>query len=84
MPLIFGLICLALGISLAVVWWTPAFVAALQVLLVIALLFCGLVLSLVGYSAIKADREFREAVSGDGESRKSDDSDGAPAKPSGS
>jgi hypothetical protein len=66
MPLLIGIILLALGLSLCVMWWSPAFVAALQVLLVISLLLWGLILTLVGYSAMKASREFEEAVnSGD-------------------
>ncbi len=60
-PLLLGIILLAFGISLAVVAWSPLFVAALQVFAVIVLLFSGLILSLVGYSAIKAEREFVES-----------------------
>jgi multisubunit Na+/H+ antiporter MnhG subunit len=58
MPLIFGLILLALGASLVALWWSSAFAAALQVLLVFFLLLAGLVLSVVGYSELKAAREF--------------------------
>lgn len=58
MPLLFGLAMMALGGSLALVWWTPAFIAALQVCLVCALLLGGLVLVLVGYSELKARRDF--------------------------
>jgi hypothetical protein len=68
MPLIFGLICLALALSLTVFWWSPAFLAAFQVLLVLFLFFAGLILSLVGYSAMKASREFTEAVTSDSDS----------------
>jgi ABC-type siderophore export system fused ATPase/permease subunit len=67
MPLLIGIICLALGISLAVAWWSPAFVAALQVLLVVVLLLWGAISTLVGYSALKAAREFQEAVNQDEE-----------------
>jgi hypothetical protein len=63
MPFIYGLILLALGISLVVVWWSPVFVAVLQVLLVGALLLWGSILALVGYSEMKARREFNESVS---------------------
>jgi hypothetical protein len=62
MPLLIGIIFLALGLSLCVMWWSPAFVAALQVLVVISLLLWGVILTLVGYSAMKASREFDEAV----------------------
>ena len=65
MPLIIGLIALALGISLTVAWWSAAFVAALQVLFVVSLLFWGLVLVLVGYSEMKAAREYDEAAHGE-------------------
>jgi hypothetical protein len=61
-PLLLGIVLLALGVSLAVVWWSAAFVAALQVLCVTGLLLFGVVLSLVGYSSLKAQREFREAL----------------------
>ena len=56
MPLIYGLVLLALAISLAVLWWSAAFVAALEVLLVVALFLAGLVMALVGYSSTKAKR----------------------------
>lgn len=65
MPLIYGLISLALAAFLTAIWWTPAFVAALQVLFVIGLFFGGLIFALVGYSEMKAAREFKDAVSGD-------------------
>jgi hypothetical protein len=63
MPLLIGIICLALGVSLAVAWWSAAFVAALQVLLVVALLLWGLISTFVGYSALKAGREYDEGAS---------------------
>ena len=56
-----GLIFLALGISLAVIWWNT-FVLALQGIVVLALLLGGVIAVLVGYSEIKAAREYREAV----------------------
>ncbi len=62
MPLLIGIICLALGVSLAVVWWSPAFVAALQVLFVVVLLLWGAISTLVGYSALKAVREYDESI----------------------
>jgi ABC-type transport system involved in cytochrome bd biosynthesis fused ATPase/permease subunit len=62
MPLLIGIICLALGVSLAVAWWSPAFVAALQVLLVVVLLLWGAISTLVGYSALKARREYDESI----------------------
>lgn len=62
MPLLLGIVLLALGISLAVAVWSPAFVAALQVFAVVVLLFSGLVFSLVGYSALKAARCWEEAL----------------------
>ena len=49
---------LALGVSLVALWWSSAFAAALQVLLVVFLLLAGLVFSVVGYSELKAAREF--------------------------
>jgi len=60
--LLIGIVLLALGISLAVAVWSPAFVAALEVFAVVVLLFCGLVFSLVGYSALKAARSWEEAL----------------------
>jgi hypothetical protein len=71
MAIITGLILLALGISLLVVWWSPAFIAALQVLVVLTLLFWGMISVLVGYSEKKAAREYKEAFAGtDGIKRK--------------
>jgi hypothetical protein len=61
-PLLIGIVLLALGISLAVAVWSPAFVAALEVFAVVTLLFCGLIFSLVGYSALKAARSWEEAL----------------------
>ena len=56
---------MAVSLSLAVAWWSPAFVAAMQVLLVVILLLWGAISTLVGYSALKAGREFQEAISQD-------------------
>ena len=64
-PLLIGLIFLAFGISLLVAWWSAAFVAALQVLLVVLLLICGIVLTLVGYSTLKAQRDIGRAIAND-------------------
>lgn len=61
MPLIFGLLALGLGASLVVLWWSSAFVAALQVLCVFVLLIIGLAWSVVGYSELKAARELNAA-----------------------
>lgn len=62
MPLIYGIILLALAVSLAVVWWSAAFVAALQVLLVLTLALSGLIATLVGYSSTKAKRITHDAT----------------------
>ena len=62
MVLLTGIILLALGVSLCVVWWSPAFVAALQVLIALSLLLWGAIFSLVGYSAMKARREYETAL----------------------
>jgi len=61
-PLLIGIVLLALGISLAVAVWSPAFVAALQVFAAITLLFVGLIFFLVGYSTRKAERSCAEAI----------------------
>lgn len=60
--MLIGIIFLALGISLAVAVWSPAFLAAIEVFAVFTLFFVGLIFSLVGYSALKAEREMTEAV----------------------
>jgi hypothetical protein len=60
--LLIGIVFLALGISLAVAWW-PAFLLALQGIVVLSLFFWGAILLLVGYSEQKAAREFVKAVS---------------------
>ncbi len=66
MPIIIGVVLLALGISLAVAWW-PQLIVALQGGLVLTLLFCGAVLLLVGYSEMKARREYASAINDDTE-----------------
>jgi len=60
MPLILGFIFLALGVSLTLAWWSAALLAAMQVLLLFLLLLCGLILTLVGYSEMKAARQFHD------------------------
>ena len=65
MPLILGLLALALGMSLAVIWWSAAFAAALQVLCVFALILTGLIWCIVGYSELKAAREFASSAAND-------------------
>jgi hypothetical protein len=67
MPFIIGLIFLAVGISLTVIFWSPAFLAALGVLVVGSFFFWGLILSIVGYSEIKSRREFNESISPEAE-----------------
>lgn len=67
MPLIYGLLALALGVSLIFLCWSPAFAAAIQVLGVFFLLIFGLIWSVVGYSELKASREL-EAAKRDGDS----------------
>ena len=64
MAILIGLILLALGISLAVVWW-GAFVTALKGVLVLSLLFWGAIVTLIGYSEMKARREYAAAISDD-------------------
>jgi Na+/H+ antiporter NhaB len=62
MTLLVGLICLALGVSLVLVWWSPAFVAALQVLAVVTLFVVGFFATMIGYSEVKAKRQFEDSV----------------------
>jgi len=57
-----GLILLALSISLAVAWW-PSVVIALQGALVLGLFFVGTLVFLVGYSELKARRDYKLASS---------------------
>ena len=56
MALLWGIILLALGLSLAVMWSAQVF-AALQGILPLFFLFLGLVFLIVGYSERKAARE---------------------------
>lgn len=65
MPLLLGIILIALGLSLLVAWWSAAFVAALQVLLVLFLLLAGLVVTLTSYSMLKAQRDLSKAIAHD-------------------
>lgn len=62
MVLLIGIILLALGISLAVAW-SHAFLIALQGLVAIGCLLVGIIFLLVGYSEMKARREYNTAVS---------------------
>ncbi len=55
----------AIGIALVVAWWSPAFVAALQVVVALSLIVWGTLALLMGISERKAKREF-EAASMDG------------------
>lgn len=61
MALLFGIIFLALGLSLAVAWHT-ALVQVLQGLVPLFLLFIGAIFLLVGYSERKARREYDAAI----------------------
>ncbi|MBV9470520.1 MAG: hypothetical protein JO316_11945 [Abitibacteriaceae bacterium] len=62
MAILIGLVLLAVGISLAVNQWA-AFVVTLQALITVGLLFWGGVAVLVGYSEMKARREYEQAKS---------------------
>lgn len=62
MTLLAGLICLALGVSLLVGWWSAAFVAALQVLAVVVLFVFGFFATMIGYSEVKAKKQFDDAI----------------------
>ena len=64
MVLLIGIICLALGLSLAVAW-NAAFVEVLQGLVPLFLLFLGTIFLLVGYSERKARREYDAAIHDD-------------------
>ena len=61
MAILSGLVLLACGISLAVVWF-DAFLFALKGLLVIFLLLGGAFQILVGYAARKAAREYAVGI----------------------
>ena len=61
MVIVIGLILIALGISLAVEW-SQQFLMALQGLTALSFLVLGLVAVLVGYSEMKARREYNAAV----------------------
>lgn len=64
MAMLIGIILLALGLSLAVVW-NAALVQTLQGLLPLMLLFFGAIVLLVGYSERKAAREYKKAIDED-------------------
>ena len=64
-PLLLGIILIALGLSLLVAWWSAAFVAALQVLLVFFLLVAGVIVTLTSYSMLKAQRDLSKAIADD-------------------
>ena len=68
MSILLGLILVALGISLAVVWWSTVLMV-LQGLLVLGLLFIGCLMYLIGYSEIKARREYAQGASPETEAR---------------
>ena len=57
---------MALGISLAVAW-LEAFLIALKGIVVLSLLAWGAIFVLVGYSEMKARREFETAAQNDDE-----------------
>lgn len=61
MVLFWGVLLLAFGLSLSILW-NAQFLAALQGLLPLLLLFMGAVFLVVGYSERKAARECREAT----------------------
>lgn len=69
MAILIGLILVAIGISLAVNQWA-AFVVTLQALIALGLLFWGGVAVLIGYSEMKARREYDQAVQGDSDQPK--------------
>ena len=66
MAILVGIILLALGLSLAVVW-SGQVLQAVQGLLPLTLLFFGMIIVLVGYSERKAAREYTKAISDDEE-----------------
>ena len=61
MPILIGLILMALGISLAVGQWAM-FLVVLRAVVALGCLFWGVVSVLIGYSEMKARREYCEAV----------------------
>lgn len=61
MAILVGIILLALGLSLTVVW-SAQVLQAIQGLLPLGLFFLGFVVLLVGYSERKAAREYDEAI----------------------
>jgi len=83
-----GVILLALGLSLAVVWQASV-VDVLMGVIPLSLIFWGGLALLIGYSEVKARREYRKAVSGDAESaasrkpRSNREAGAGPASPNG-
>lgn len=61
MVIVVGIILLALGICLAVAW-LPQFLMALQGIVALTLLAWGCIAILVGYSEMKARREYSAAI----------------------
>lgn len=61
MAILVGIIFLALGLSLAVVW-NAQVVQVLQGIVPLAFLFFGFIVVLVGYSERKAAREYDKAI----------------------
>lgn len=64
MAILIGFICIALGVSLAAGQW-ESFLVVLRGVLALSLMFWGLVSVLVGYSEMKARREYTAAVNDD-------------------
>jgi hypothetical protein len=61
MVTLIGIILLALGISLAVVW-QPAVLTVLMGIIPLTLIVWGGIIVLIGYSEVKARREYNKAV----------------------
>jgi hypothetical protein len=79
MVTLIGIILLALGLSLAVVWQTPV-LAVLMGIIPLTLIFWGGLIVLIGYSEVKARREYRTAVGqGDDDAVPAADARGAKA-----
>jgi len=64
MTLLIGIILFFSGLCLMVMWW-PSILIALQGILVVTLLLWGVIVTLIGYSEKKAQREYQAAVTGD-------------------
>lgn len=61
MVTLIGIILLALGVSLAVVWQTSV-LGVLMGIIPLTLIFWGGLVVLIGYAEMKARREYRDAV----------------------